>query len=112
VSDTPTRDSIKELMVSLEAITDPPGDAQMANLCASAIRRLSRELEQSERALSAAQEREKELRKDAASKQAKIDALMLEYCPDEMTPEQLGEWEKHQHATAIDAALTAKGEAK
>lgn len=31
------------------------------------------------------------------SKQAKIDALMLEYCPDEMTPEQLEEWEKHQH---------------
>lgn len=30
------------------------------------------------------------------AKQAKIDALMLEYCPDEMTPEQIAEWEAHQ----------------
>lgn len=28
--------------------------------------------------------------------QAKIDALMLEYCPDEMTPEQIANWERHQ----------------
>lgn len=28
--------------------------------------------------------------------QAAIDRLMLEFCPDEMTPEQLEEWEKHQ----------------
>lgn len=28
--------------------------------------------------------------------QAKIDALMLEYCPDEMTPEQLEGWARHQ----------------
>lgn len=30
------------------------------------------------------------------SLQAKIDALMLEYCPEEMTPEQIKNWEKHQ----------------
>ena len=30
------------------------------------------------------------------AKQAKIDELMLEYCPDEMTEEQLDEWGKHQ----------------
>ena len=29
-------------------------------------------------------------------KQAKIDSLMLEYCPDEMTKEQLDVWGKHQ----------------
>lgn len=34
--------------------------------------------------------------KDAASKQARIDELMLEYCHDEMTPEQINEWAKHQ----------------
>lgn len=34
----------------------------------------------------------------AQHKQAKIDALMLEYCPDEMTPEQIAEWERHQRA--------------
>jgi len=31
-----------------------------------------------------------------ASKQATIDMLMLEYCPDEMTEEQVEEWKKHQ----------------
>lgn len=29
-------------------------------------------------------------------KQAKIDSLMLEYCPDEMSKEQVQEWEKNQ----------------
>lgn len=33
---------------------------------------------------------------EIASLQAKIDRLMLEYCPDEMTPEQVGEWGNHQ----------------
>lgn len=28
--------------------------------------------------------------------QAKIDALMHEYCPEEMTAEQLANWAKHQ----------------
>lgn len=36
------------------------------------------------------------LRSEIASMQAKIDALMLEYCPDEMTKEQMDNWEKHQ----------------
>ncbi|MEY8688468.1 MAG: hypothetical protein AB9M53_01130 [Leptothrix sp. (in: b-proteobacteria)] len=31
-----------------------------------------------------------------AAKQAKIDRLMLEHCPDEMTPEQLATWAAHQ----------------
>ena len=31
-----------------------------------------------------------------AAMQAKIDALMLEYCPDEMTPEQIDNWKLHQ----------------
>ena len=30
--------------------------------------------------------------------QAKIDALMLEYCPEDMTPEQVEEWGRHQRA--------------
>ena len=30
------------------------------------------------------------------SLRAKIDSLMLEYCPDEMTPEQIKNWENHQ----------------
>lgn len=31
-----------------------------------------------------------------ARQQAQIDALMLEYCPDEMTPEQIRNWGDHQ----------------
>jgi hypothetical protein len=31
-----------------------------------------------------------------ASKQAKIDSLMFEYCPEEITEEQFNEWKKHQ----------------
>lgn len=42
------------------------------------------------------------LEKDVAHKQAWIDALMLEFCPEEMTKEQVAEWVKHQ--------VPAKGE--
>ena len=30
---------------------------------------------------------------------AKVDALMLEFCPDEMTPEQMEQWGKNQKPT-------------
>lgn len=43
-----------------------------------------------------------------AALQAKIDALMLEYCPDEMTPEQLANWAKHQQPIDDDAAIAAR----
>lgn len=48
--------------------------------------------------------------------QARIDALMLEYCPDEMTPEQMDNWERHQKRAspederAIDEAIRQRGE--
>ena len=51
-----------------------------------------------------------------AAAQAKIDALMLEYCPDEMTHEQLSSWASHQvtatpdEQAAIDAAIKASKE--
>ena len=44
--------------------------------------------------------------KDANSKQARIDELMLEYCPDEMMPEQIEEWAKHQ--VPDDSAIAAQ----
>lgn len=65
-----------------------------------------------------------QLVKDAAAKQAKIDALMLEYCPDEMTDEQVHAWGLRQRKVspekeaeinkilglpAIDALLHDKG---
>lgn len=71
---------------------------------AGALAYLARYLE---RALAA---KEKEL----SAKQARIDALMLEYCPDEMTPEQIEEWGKNQRPASpelkanIDAALAAQ----
>lgn len=36
-----------------------------------------------------------------ASLQAEIDRLMLEFCPDEMTKEQMENWEKHQKVSDI-----------
>jgi uncharacterized coiled-coil protein SlyX len=39
-----------------------------------------------------------ELGQQLAAKQAKIDALMFEYCPDEMTQEQIAEWGMNQRA--------------
>ncbi|NLH94321.1 MAG: hypothetical protein GX466_08945 [Candidatus Cloacimonetes bacterium] len=39
---------------------------------------------------------ENELRQQLAAKQAEVDALMLEYCPSEMSQEQLDTWAAHQ----------------
>ena len=38
---------------------------------------------------------------DIDSLQARIDELMLEYCPNEMTPEQVQEWAKNQAVSDI-----------
>lgn len=45
--------------------------------------------------------KEKELKRQLDAKQAKIDELMLEYCPDEVTKDQWDEYSKHQ--VAVDA---------
>jgi len=51
------------------------------------------------------------LHRRVEEQQAKIDALMLEWCPDEMTPEQMENWGKRQRRcspedeAAINAAL-------
>lgn len=36
------------------------------------------------------------LHEEVAHKQSVIDRLMLEYCPDEMTEDQIESWERHQ----------------
>lgn len=41
-----------------------------------------------------------ELQRLCDAKQAKIDALMLEFCPEEMTPEQVKTWGEHQRAVS------------
>lgn len=43
----------------------------------------------------------KKWREIAEARQAQIDRLMLEYCPDEMTPEQIAEWSKHQRPAGV-----------
>ena len=39
-----------------------------------------------------------DLKENCDAKQAQIDSLMLEYCPEEMTLEQLREWRASQEA--------------
>ena len=41
-------------------------------------------------------ERIKELELEVQLKQAKIDSLMLEYCPEEISKEQFDNWSKHK----------------
>lgn len=60
------------------------------------LERMAREIHAAHRALL---DRAEKAEADNAAKQARIDALMLEYCPDEMTPEQLDEWGRNQVAT-------------
>jgi hypothetical protein len=60
----------------------------------------ARTLENELAACSAAFDRQQEMldrnAEQIASKQAQIDRLMMEYCPEEMSPEQKAEWKKHQ----------------
>lgn len=46
----------------------------------------------------------RQLEREVGAKQAQIDRLLLEFCPDEMTPEQTAEWAKHQRPVEDDAA--------
>jgi hypothetical protein len=48
-----------------------------------------------------------ELKQTIGAKQAEIDRLMLEYCPNEMTAEQTAEWATHQRPVSaeVDAQI-------
>lgn len=46
------------------------------------------------------------LRDGIAAKQAKIDALMFEFCPDKLTAEQIAKWSKHQKAAIVDVLMS------
>lgn len=43
------------------------------------------------------------LRRRVLELEARVDELMLEYCPNEMTPEQISEWERNQTAMLTSA---------
>jgi len=38
----------------------------------------------------------RQLERELAAKQAELDRLMLEFCPEEMTPEQIERWQASQ----------------
>ena len=42
-----------------------------------------------------------EQQKQIADQQSKIDSLMLEYCSNEMTKDQVANWEKHQVKSSV-----------
>lgn len=44
--------------------------------------------------------------KSCEEKQAQIDRLMLEYCPDEMTLAQIDNWQQHQRPATDEEAQT------
>ena len=45
--------------------------------------------------------------RECGAKQAQIDRLMLEYCPDEMTPEQVAEWAANQQPVSQEPVAWA-----
>ena len=69
------------------------------------VERLRTDLETAERALDAQTDFRAEierLRAQVAALQARVDALMLEFCPDEMNEEQLENWARHQQPARRD----------
>lgn len=44
--------------------------------------------------------------RECDARQAKIDALMMEHCPEEMTPEQTAEWARHQVPSELPGVRT------
>lgn len=56
-----------------------------------------------ERLLADHEEEKSKLRRTIAARQAQIDRLMFEYCPDEMTEEQKQRWAQHQTPVSKEA---------
>lgn len=75
------------------------------------VERLTDEVEDLEKEVTKVIAERDTLSAENAHKQARIDSLMLEYCPDEMTSEQVENWAAHQvrcspeDEAAINAAL-------
>jgi len=90
-----TREQIVQMLSDWER-NDRPIDAGYAAMQA---RRIIYALDHERSAVS-----ETGAQNDCAALQAKIDRLMLEYCPDEMTPEQIENWGKHQRAVSLPDA--------
>ena len=92
VESGPRYDVIVEWMEKAEKNCKNTGRREAAMLWHDARLFLQNEHKQ----LSAAQKEIEELKRQIAEGDAKIDALMLEYCPDEMTQEQKDNYAKNQ----------------
>lgn len=69
---------------------------------ADGIERLRSSLQVAKENEQATHEANKRMAKELFEKQAKIDELMLEYCPDEMSSEQYAEWAKRQRPVSTE----------
>ena len=62
-----------------------------------------RELEEARTEIANRAHTEEQYRRQLAEKQAEIDRLMLEFCPEKMTQEQKETWASHQKPAADEA---------
>ncbi|GAG45030.1 unnamed protein product [marine sediment metagenome] len=69
---------------------------ETTNANAKIIKSLRQEIDEQQKRMQDQMDLSNEWKRRAEDRQAQIDALMLEHCPDEMTPEQIAEYEKNQ----------------
>lgn len=77
----PTTDEISNLLLGIKSLYDMRFSALFADFTET---------------IRTDWEKEKDLKRQLDAKQAKIDELMLEYCPDGVTDDQWEEYSKHQ----------------
>lgn len=87
----PTKDQIANTLLGLKAIYEM---------------RFNALFEQFEESIGNDWIKEQQLKRQLDAKQARIDELMLEYCPDEVTDEQWDEYSKHQVRVDVDELFT------
>jgi len=101
-ADTPSDDTTE--LVKAVRITDPTAESVVGKF-AVRIEELERELVFERRCRHEAEQvlmRYVQLDTERDEAQAKIDRLMLEYCPDEMTTAQIENWAKHQKPVSTE----------
>lgn len=90
-------DFLTELKMAATALYDGMGDhadycSDLMNQAAELLAKLQDDYDSKNLALKAAKAMQQAETERADANQAKIDALMFEYCPDEMTDEQKHQW--------------------
>lgn len=85
-------DALNVIHDALECLTAEPAYDNLRGAGAVCCKSMRDQLEAAQRTIGA--------------KQARIDALMTEYCPDEMTAEQWEEWGRNQVPVSPDEGIT------